>query len=138
MSVQVQVYKCPTRGCNNNSYKNLPPTSQSRLRFCIPCLKRSGMGVMLTWLCVKCGKPITQGKISLHYCRDCAKQSRRDYHRRYWQKVRHLRLKKRNCIWCSGVFKNVRRRRYCSDYCKWMNWVKNKNLHNYRKIEVLI
>lgn len=136
MSVQVQIYKCPTRGCTNNSFKNLPPTSRSKKRFCFQCMKRHGMGVMLTWTCVECGLPITEHNIQLHLCRNCAESHRRKYHNKYWLQVRSKLKTQRRCRRCNGMIESGRSP-YCTDYCKWLSWLTNYNRKIKRQLELV-
>lgn len=136
MSEQIQIHKCPTRGCNNNSYKNLPPTSRKLQRFCFQCMKRYGMGAQLTWTCIECNLPISPNNIQIRLCDSCGENHFRNYHKKYWQTVRRFKAKPRYCRNCSARI-SVGRSSFCTDYCKWINYLKNWNPKIKKQLELV-
>lgn len=129
MSQLVDVRRCLTLGCQGIT-ANPSPHPRSRDRFCTTCLWKSANGIPLRRMCLGCKKTIDYENTSVLYCVLCGVERRRQYHRNYWQKIRRVN----HCVWCGRQC----RLRYCTEYCRWINNLKNNNPYKFTKILGLV
>ena len=94
------------------------------------------MSQILIHRCIDCNKEINPGKIGMKtLCDYCAYERKKKHARDYARKKMLLKVG-RECLRCRGSIKKYKQR-YCSDYCRWLNDLKNHNAVIRRQIEMV-
>ena len=123
----VQLPKCANVFCENRLQK-ATTSIKSLDRFCLPC-KISN--TILTWKCLTCDNIISSQCTNQIFCKKCKYERRTQYwkaqyeRRKDFLKIRRLAYKQ--CRRCGGKITNVVKRDYCSDYCYWLNKLRQRN-----------